>query len=147
MPRKQRNSKTIPPSAKAILKKELMGLICPGCYHTCQENTYFVPASSTFICNLSIIFSVDHPLGLQALVAPYGFYKLPNQLKLPPMHLSACIFDCCNTLSSGLKEHSLTPLTSTRIALLQGCIFPAHYTDITATVLPSATSSFSTAAA
>lgn len=94
-----------------------MGLICPGSYCTCQENTYFVPASLIFICNLCIIFNIDHPLDLQALTAPYGFYKLPKQLKLPTHAPVSLHFDCCNMLSSGLKEHSLTVLASTRIPL------------------------------
>lgn len=123
-----------------------MGLICPGCYCTCQENTYFVPASLIFIHNRCIIFNIDHPLGLQALMAPYGFYKLPKQLKLPPMPLSACVLIAatCFPLAS---RSSLTLLTFTRTPLLQWCIFPAHYTDITPVVLPSASSSFSATAA
>lgn len=81
-------------------EKELMGLICPGYYCTCQENTHFY-----LIGNLCITFHINNPLGLQVLMTPYSFYKLPKQLKFPPDPYPHQCFDYCNRFSSGLGEH------------------------------------------
>lgn len=111
MPRKQQNNITF---SKCSFEKELMGLICPGYYCICQANTHFVPASLIFICNLCITFHIDHPLSLQVLMTPYGFYKLPKQLKFPPMPPSACvsIAATCFLQALGSTVNLLTSMTT-----------------------------------
>lgn len=126
MLRKQQNYITF---TKYNFGKELMGLIRPGYHCTCQKNTHFVPASLIFICNLHITFHIDHPLGLQVLMTPYGFHKLPKQLKFPPMPSSACRLIAATCFPWALGS-TVNLLTSTR-TLAAKCIFPAHYSNVT----------------
>lgn len=118
MPRKQQNYITF---IKCNFEKELIRLICSGYYCTCQKNTDFVPAFLIFTSNLSITFHIDHPLGLQVLMTPYGFYKLLKELKFPPMPPSACVLIAATCFPQALGS-AVNLLTSTR-TWLQSAFF------------------------
>lgn len=99
-----------------------------------QTHTHFVPTTLTFIHSLGITFNLDH--------SPHGSICFLGALKIGTVLAHAPVTphcDGCGVLSSVLQEQSRP--ANIHQSTTANCIFPAHYTDMTPTVLPSASSS------